>query len=230
MEKYVWYATYGSNLYKDRFLLYIRGGKAKYVDKEYVGCTNKHLPVKDSVYYIGNKLYFSQKAGQWGNKSVAFIKSIPDKEKETICKLYLITEEQFVEINQQENGVSPDFRMSNLDIGTTKHQRFSYVTSVNNSFQWYGRILYIGEKEGYPIYTFTAKWNDDYEDYSAPCDNYLTTIVKGLKGCGLSDIQIYRNLKEKFGIKDMLPNESLKNLIYSSDVSSEINNVSCVHS
>ena len=220
MEKYIWYAAYDSNLYIGRFLLYIRGGKAIYVDKEYAGCTNKSLPIKDSICYIEHELYFAKKAKQWENKSVAFIKSKPGKEKETICKIYLITEEQFVEVNQQENGEPPDFQTSRLDLDAIKHQKITYVTSNNNSFQWYGKILYIGEKEGYPIYTFTAKWNDDYEDYAAPCVNYLTTIIKGLKeGCGLDDIQIYEYLKGKSGIKDFLPEKSLMKLIYNTSIS-----------
>ena len=213
MTKYVWYAAYGSNLYRNRFLLYIQGGNAEYVNMTYSGCTNKSLPLKESTCCIPYELYFSQKAVKWQNKAVAFIKSTPDSEKETLCKIYLITEEQFLEVNQQENSQPADFEASNIDLEATKQQRYSLVGS-EDSCQWYGRIIYTGEKEGFPIYSFTAKWAENSIEYSAPCNNYLAVIVNGLKDSfDFNDDQIYEYINKKAGIKNNFTEPLLRNFI-----------------
>ncbi len=215
MTKYVWYASYGSNLYRDRFYLYVQGGNAGYVNKTYSGCSNKSLPVKEGILKIPYELYFSQKAEKWQNKAVAFIKSTVDSRNETICKIYLITKEQFLEINQQENSQHADFKTSNIDLDTTRMQGFSLAGDENN-YQWYGRIMYIGEREGFPMYTFTAKWDDNDIDYSAPCNNYLTVIIKGLKDCScFNENQIYEYLNGTAGIKNNFSEQMLRDLIRS---------------
>lgn len=213
MIEYVWYAAYGSNLYRNRFYLYLQGGNAEYVNKTYSGCSNKSLPAKEGIYSIPYELYFSQKTEIWENKAVTFVKSMPDYRKKTLCKIYLITKEQFLEINQQENSERVDFKTSNIDLDTTRLQRFSLAGNENN-YQWYGRIIYLGEREGFPIYTFTAKWDDNDIDYSAPCNNYLTIIIKGLKdSLGLNDKQIYEYLNGKAGIKHNFSEQILRDLI-----------------
>ena len=47
MEKnnLVWYACYGSNLLKKRFLCYIQGGKIEGCKKSYFGCDDKSPPI-----------------------------------------------------------------------------------------------------------------------------------------------------------------------------------------
>ena len=42
----VWYACYGSNLLKERFLCYIRGGRPIGAQRTFYGCKNKKEPKK----------------------------------------------------------------------------------------------------------------------------------------------------------------------------------------
>ncbi len=81
MEKHVWYCSYGSNLLIERFRLYIEGGTADFIDRDFKGCHDKTMPVIDEGYLIPYELYFLKKAMQWENMGVAFIESNPNKEK-----------------------------------------------------------------------------------------------------------------------------------------------------
>ena len=51
-DKYVWYACYGSNLSKERFLFYVKGGFCKLNNKDYKGCADKSEPIKDRPIVI----------------------------------------------------------------------------------------------------------------------------------------------------------------------------------
>jgi hypothetical protein len=56
------------------------------------------------------------------------------------------------------------------------------VTFLYGKRNWYGTVVYLGEKDGYPKYTFTA--SREYGNYNAPSVRYLTTIVDGLRELG----------------------------------------------
>ena len=215
MNQYVWYACYGSNLCRERFLLYILGGRLEHFDRVYRGCSNKSLPIKDSAITIPYELYFAKESETWENKSIAFIKSKRDKTKKTLSRIYLVTKEQFIEINlqEQQNGKDSFYDTSNINLQLAKEKGFSFVGNEND-YQWYGRIIYIGEKEDFPVFSFTAKWRDEDIICSKPGDKYLKKMIKGIKeGFGLNDGQILNYLIEKCGIKNNLSRKHLQNLI-----------------
>lgn len=58
MNDYLWYCAYGSNICFDRFILYIRGGTAPFVNRSFPGCTDKRLPVETTGFDITHQLYF----------------------------------------------------------------------------------------------------------------------------------------------------------------------------
>jgi hypothetical protein len=88
MDKYIWYAAYGSNLYYPRFLLYIQGGELTQagINKHYPGCTNKEPPVKKDVFVSHHTLYFSCRSKTWENGLDATDPSIPPVTIEEIKK------------------------------------------------------------------------------------------------------------------------------------------------
>ena len=45
-KKYVWYACYGSNLLRERFMLYIQGGFCRFNNREYTPCNDKSAPLE----------------------------------------------------------------------------------------------------------------------------------------------------------------------------------------
>lgn len=173
---YVWYASYGSNLSKQRFLCYIVGGKLIYGKKTHIGCTNKNLPIEDRSRKIPYKLYFAlpedkTETENWGQGGVAFI--YPNKEMEesnwSWGRMWKITKEQYEEIKIQEGP-------------------------------WYNHEIMLGEEDDVLIYTITNK--DPLINIIPPSDAYLKTMALGLKETyNLSNERIAESLMEKEGIK-----------------------------
>jgi len=127
MEKVI-YAVYGSNLLKERFLAYIKGGF--YEGRKYNGCINKEEPIDLGCMYIPHRLYFAKNSSRWDNKGVAFITSQKEENTNlhTLVRFWKVTEEQFEEIQEQEGK------------------------------DWYNRMVDLGEKDGLKILTITGDW------------------------------------------------------------------------
>lgn len=172
-DAFVWYASYGSNLSRDRFLCYILGETPKGSSQKEVGCRDKTLPRKDKPIRIPHPLYFSMHAAKWDHGGVAFLDA-SQSEASTLGRMYLITREQFIDVVKQENTIHTDFTLHFEDI-------MNQPKGVDVLDTWYGKILHIGEEEGYPIFTFTAPWR--YKDVkpSRPSKSYLSTLILGYK-------------------------------------------------
>ncbi len=129
--KEVIYAVYGSNLLKERFMVYIKGGV--FEGREYPCCEDKTDPVDVGWMYVPYRLYFAKKSQRWDYKGVAFLtcKEEPNPDYHAIVRLWRITESQFEDIQEQEGK------------------------------GWYNKILCLGEKDGLPIKTFTGCWLSD---------------------------------------------------------------------
>jgi hypothetical protein len=125
-KDYVWYACYGSNLLKERFMLYIKGGKLNIfgIELQNKGCRDKAEPKEEKQIKINHELYFAKNSSRWDNGGIAFLK-INSSNDFSYGRAYLITEEQLNEIIAQEGGI------------------------------YYNKIR-IGEMLGFPVYTFTS--------------------------------------------------------------------------
>lgn len=170
----IWYASYGSNLQKDRFLCYIRGGQPKgRLGSHHDGCRDKTLPEEDGEFYIPSQLYFAQEASVWNSKGVGFISNQFDYSNRTLARKYLITKEQFIDVVKQEI----DFK-GNLEIDFDTCIRQGSLIFKDPA--WYGNLLYLGAHKNIPIFTFTSK--KDFTDKINPPDStYLKTIIEGIK-------------------------------------------------
>ena len=130
MENYVWYAGYGSNLSEQRFNCYIECGKPRFGKICNKGCCNKTLPISNEIKEINHRLYFAlperrTKTDMWGCGGVAFICPEKDGEFNTLCRMWKITENQYIEVRCQEG------------------------------LGWYNKEILLGEKDGCPIKTIT---------------------------------------------------------------------------
>ncbi|MCF8254987.1 MAG: hypothetical protein K9H61_09640 [Bacteroidia bacterium] len=169
----VWYASYGSNLQMERFLCYIRGGQPYGRPDIYEGCLDKTLPEDNEEFYICSRLYFAKESSGWNKGGVGFISNTFDNKSQTLARMYLITKEQFVDVVKQETKFK-----GNLEI--------NFDECINNGSlifkdpSWYGNLIYLGEQNQQPIFTFTSK-----EDFShlinRPDRKYLKTIIEGIK-------------------------------------------------
>ncbi|ENH96014.1 hypothetical protein J416_13089 [Gracilibacillus halophilus YIM-C55.5] len=203
-NRYVWYASYGSNLSRERFLCYIRGGRPRGADKEEIGCRDQSLPIDESTHIMHYPLYFAKASERWQNQGVGFIGLTKDERWYTYSRKYLITEEQFTDVVKQENN------------GATLNVDFDEV--IEHGFKtfrdsWYGTILYIGEEEGYPIFTFTADWDLDVL-FQQPSSQYLRMIIYGLKSTlSLDKHEIVAYLIDKPGIEGNYKESDIEALV-----------------
>jgi len=201
-NNYVWYACYGSNLSRERFLCYIKGGQPKNSTRTEIGCTDKTLPVSDSIYQLNRPLYFAKNAAHWNNGGAGFIGLNPEPENFTFSRKYLITKQQFIELVNQENrtsGIKIDFEeVINLKSKVICEGR-------------YGNLLFLENFEEIPVFSFTINEKMGDSEFVKPDPIYLKTIIAGLNEIyKLSNSEYVDYLLRKPGI---LNNYSKKELL-----------------
>lgn len=186
----VWYFSYGSNILVDRFLCYIHGGTPTGSTRAEVGCEDKTSPKETHEMSIPHPLYFSKERSKWGEGGVAFIDHQPVDNSETIGRVFLITENQFKDVIAQENNETT----IDIDLQTIIKQGYAKVTDG-----WYGRVMYLGKKEGAPIFTFTSNTPMDEQKIKKPAKSYIKTITDGLMKMNMSKQDIGDYLSGKHG-------------------------------
>lgn len=198
----VWYVSYGSNLLQQRFHCYIAGGKPVGSSRWELGCRDRTLPSVDRLASFPFRLLFAG-AGrtQWGDGGLAYIQPATDTRYHLLTRMYLITAEQFIDVVNQENDITPPFR---LDIDLNQVQQLG---KANLPFPClYGEIIHLGETDGHPMLTFTCTQRDVIH---APAVAYLKTIIAGLRELKLSDQQILDYLQLAEGIDKLALREHL---------------------
>lgn len=153
-KKYVWYACYGSNLLQERFMYYIKGGECTLNGTSYSGCTDKSDPVDVKPVTIHHKLYFGNKSATWEGGGVAFLDPERDENACTLGRMYLISEEQFLEVQEQEGEWYEKaiylVKMEDIEIWTFTH---SSMYSKNLPGPKYKEVIKRGLRETYPDMT-----------------------------------------------------------------------------
>jgi hypothetical protein len=188
----IWYASYGSNLMKERFLAYIFGGIVPGSSKTEKGCRDKTPPRKSELINIPYRLYFSKERSKWGEGGVAFIDIKKQEHERTLGRKYLITEAQFHDVVSQENNGS------SVEINLIEVVQNGYSVIHNG---WYNRIVYLGENDGAPTFTFTSNCSLETVTPTKPPTAYLLTIANGLSELGLTEKECFDYLRNKSGIK-----------------------------
>ncbi|AIF43056.1 hypothetical protein [Virgibacillus sp. SK37] len=199
----VWYVSYGSNICEERFLCYVNGDTPEGSTKKERGCTDQTPPMKTSKAELPYSLFFAKERSKWGKGGVAFIGQEGTEGQPTFGRKYLITAEQFCEVVAQENN------MHTVEIDLEKVIKEGSLSITNG---WYGRIVYLGDEDGYPMFTFTVNLEElqDLVTYNRPSVAYLSMIIKGLKGLGMTEEEMLKYLLDKNGIKEYFTAETLK--------------------
>ena len=92
-SEHVWYACYGSNMSRERFMIYINK------------CSDKRAPIEDRPFLFEHSIYFAKTASGWSNGGKAFL---DDSCPGSACgRIYKITKEQFEQVQNQEG---PDYK------------------------------------------------------------------------------------------------------------------------
>jgi hypothetical protein len=206
--KLVWYASYGSNLKRERFMCYIKGGIPPGGAKPNKGCfRDKNDPIEVRQRSLNYELYFAGQSGTWGNGGVAFIRG---EGGHTLGRMYLITDEQFNDVVMQENSKEPD--------GSRFVPAFNQLVSQSQSIlpcnPWYGKLLNIGSERGCPILTFTTA-RTDLLNPNAPVEQYVKVIASGIKETypQTSDDDIVAYLYKAAGIRGKIDLTKIKDWV-----------------
>ena len=183
-KNYVWYAGYGSNLSRQRFLCYIQGGTPTYGKTPNHGCFDITEPPLERQYIINYELYFAIPDNgvgteRWGPGGVAFIDPKRNKKASTICRIWKITEEQYEDVCGQEGKL------------------------------WYNKRVKLGKIGVLPVWTITN--NTRLNNVLGPSNNYLKTLILGLRETNkMQDNEIANYLVSKAGVAEKY---SLKKII-----------------
>ena len=171
----VWYVSYGSNMHADRFARYVAGGTPDGGNRRYPGCRDQTPPRKVRGCAVKGGVYFATWSPVWEGGRGFYD---PDLPGDTYARAYLITEEQFADVYDQEMYREPG--TTDLDLrDVLKNGRATLGEGR------YETLIYIGHHDGYPMFTFTAPWSfqdlpRDDVPLNAPSAPYLRMLGHGL--------------------------------------------------
>lgn len=167
----VWYAAYGSNMNRARFLCYVRGGVPAGGDQATPGCRDTTPPRLDRPTELPGQVYFATESKVWPGGGRAFLD--PTLPGRTPARAYLITAEQFLDIVDQEMYGVPGKPLDLADVvaaGRLEHGPGRYET-----------LIHAGDLDGHPVITFTAPWTAARVPPNPPAPAYLVAISRGLR-------------------------------------------------
>ncbi|TVU38086.1 hypothetical protein EJB05_11436 [Eragrostis curvula] len=204
---YVWYASFGSNMWMPRFLCYIQGGKADGMSIPCHGSRDPSSPSGTMWKTVPHRLLFGRASTPcWGTGGVAFLNpEIDYNEKSYVC-MYKITLEQFNDVLFQENRLvlensnngnveypdSPLIGSSEVELMATN--KALHLEPIKDS--WYSNVLYLGKEDDLPILTMTCP-SSDIERFKSgelpiapPSKTYAATLIRGLvEGKQLDEVE-----------------------------------------
>ena len=185
----IWYVAYGSNLSRDRFSYYLRGGRPDGSERDFPGCRDCSDPSDSFGLLISGGVYFAGRSSGW-RAGMAFYD--PRAQGQAAARAYLITTEQFVDVLAQETRRSPGM---SLDLAPS-FRGDRYSTGVGG----YSILVRVGERRGVPLLTFTRD-RDTAPMLAAPSAAYLAAMATGLREAhGWSEVQINRYLSALPGV------------------------------
>lgn len=185
---YIWYASYGSNMWKARFHCYLAGGQVEGMQRHCSGSANRTMPKEILWKTFPCHIFFGRDSSHsWGPGGVAFLNPENNFQHNTYMCLYKISLEQFNDILFQENGLSLNAGAPLFDITTLNaisDKEFNSQQIVESG--WYGNVVYLGKEQEIPIITMTCPLLDIERFKSgklpvrAPNKAYANTLIKGL--------------------------------------------------
>lgn len=143
----VWYASYGSNLYAERFRVYIEGGSPNGGKTVYTGARDK-TPVSETIpVALPGTVHYAGDSGVWSG-GVAFLDD--QAGGRSLGRAHLITATQFDDVVFQESNAGKEPTGAPVDLNATIAAGRSVGTGA------YGTLVHVGDHEGAPVVTFTS--------------------------------------------------------------------------
>ncbi|PPD82818.1 hypothetical protein GOBAR_DD20247 [Gossypium barbadense] len=184
----IWYAGFGSNMWKSRFLCYIEGGQVIGMKKLCSGSVDRNPPKETRWKTFPHRLFFGRDFTQtWGPGGVAFLDPRSNSEDKAYMCLYKITLEQFNDVLLQENVPDHDMNSPLFDLNALDsilNEGSIPVEAVKRG--WYHNVVYLGMEDDMPILTMTCplsameSFKSGEIPLCAPSKDYADTLVRGL--------------------------------------------------
>ena len=163
---FAWYVGYGSNLATSRFTHYLSG------------CRDSTPAWRWAPVEVPHRLVFARTSKPWGGGGVAFLDPAPTPGVRTLGRAWLVTWEQFADVLAQECG---------LPVGSVEAPTLLAAGSVPYPGHWYGCVVHLGRREGWPMITFTDEAAGGLE-LCPPGPPYRAVVIEGLaEAHGLSE-------------------------------------------
>ncbi len=173
----VWYAAYGSNLCRDRFLRYLQGGPVPDTGGVVqAGARDPAPPLADRPYEIDRLLYFAGASKTWNNGGVAYLDADNRSADPTLGRLWLITSQQFEDVYRQENRLAVGWS-ADAGLGSSWSTLLA-AGSANPTDGAYSQLLLLDHIDDAPVVTFTGARR--HPEPNPPHDTYLAVIARGL--------------------------------------------------
>jgi hypothetical protein len=149
-------------------------------------------------------VYFALESAAWTGGMALYDPDLPD---EAAARAYLISAGQFADIAAQEMyrdpGVDLDVLEDAVALGRVRMGDGRYET-----------LVYGGELDGSPLFTFTASWRFGDIDLNPPAASYLANLATGLYEShrwGAEQITAY--LGKRPGVSGVWALEDLEELV-----------------
>ncbi|MCX4779458.1 histone deacetylase [Streptomyces sp. NBC_01264] len=169
----VWYASYGSNMHRDRLTAYIAGGTPPGAARSYPGCRDRRAPERSIAVRLAGCLCFATESPVWTGGRGFYDPSAPGR---LLGRAHLVTVGQVSDIAAQEM-----YREPGPDLDLAKVLRDGRDESGGGR---YGTLVCPGAVEGIPVLTFTAPWSLRDIEPLAPSAAYLRYLAGGLLESG----------------------------------------------
>ena len=173
-KELVWYASYGSNLLRERFLCYLQGGQPDGAARTYPGARDRSAPLNSVPLWLPGGVYFATRSLVWGGGRALYDPLLP---RRTAARGWLITAGQFSDVAAQEMAREPG---ADLDLKPLLTGKSAYLQVGEGHYE---TLVLTGRRGGIPVITFTAPWRfggDDAPPLTPPSAVYLTMLARGL--------------------------------------------------
>ena len=168
-EALVWYAAYGSNVDRRRFVTYLSGGPVPGTGDVQAGALDTAPPRRVEPYRFSQSIRFAHHSRRW-NGATAVLHHTANSVG-ALGRRYLITESQFADVVAQENRrPAVDLPLSELAVNEVHP-----ITDRS-----YDGLLLLETDDGIPIVTFTSPTEPTELDPAPPSPAYLGTMARGI--------------------------------------------------
>ncbi|ANH38765.1 hypothetical protein I601_2343 [Nocardioides dokdonensis FR1436] len=171
----IWYAAYGSNLCRDRFLTYLHGGTPPGSARTYSGSDDTSVPDGDVAFALpGSRVHFALTSAVWGG-GVAFLDTdVTAPGAYAWLRAYRISTDQLAQVVAQENGRHAS---AAAPVPVAEAVRDGRAGMGQGAYE---TLVHLGDLDGLPVVTFTAPFSLAQARVTAPTAAYLRTIGAGL--------------------------------------------------